>query len=178
MRTHPARRTIGDVRSVWHSACPAAATRWFAAFVAHLPECARSHSLSPADRAWTRAGARFRTASGAMVSLSGTHPGAREMYCWNIYLRTGLTMPTKGWVVNLGANRGLFSVWAAVTGAQAIAVEAQDGFGPMIRSLAAHNGVADPVHVEIALASGAHVSAATVGVLPTPAYGRQRHTAP
>lgn len=87
------------------------------------------------------------------------------MYCWNIYLRTGLTMPTKGWVVNLGANRGLFSVWAAVTGAQAIAVEAQDGFGPMIRSLAAHNGVADPVHVEIALASGAHVSAATVGVL-------------
>jgi FkbM family methyltransferase len=164
MDAHLARRAIGDVRSVWHSACPAAATRWVAAFVANLPECARSHSLSPADRAWARAGARFRTASGATVSLPAAYTsGAREMYCRNVYLRTGLTMPTKGWVVDLGANHGLFSVWAAVTGAQAIAVEAQDGFGPVIRALAAHNGVADRVYVEIALASGAGASAATVG---------------
>ena len=40
------------------------------------------------------------------------------MYCRNVYLRTGLTMPATGWVIDLGANRGLFSVWAAVTGAQ------------------------------------------------------------
>ena len=27
------------------------------------------------------------------------------MYCRNVYLRTGLTMPAQGWVVDLGANR-------------------------------------------------------------------------
>jgi FkbM family methyltransferase len=87
------------------------------------------------------------------------------MYCRNVYLRTGLTMPTKGWVVDLGANRGLFSIWAAVTGAQVIAVEAQQGFAPLIQDLAGHNGVAERVHVEIALASGVRVSGAKAGVL-------------
>jgi FkbM family methyltransferase len=87
------------------------------------------------------------------------------MYCRNVYLRTGLTMPTRGWVVDLGANRGLFSIWAAVSGAQAVAVEAQQGFAPLIRELARHNGVAERVHVEVALASGASLSGATVGVI-------------
>ncbi len=91
--------------------------------------------------------------------------GAREMYCRNVYLRTGVTMPTKGWVVDLGANRGLFSVWAAVNGAQAIAVEAQQGFAQLIRALAEHNGVGEHVHVEVALASGVTASGANVGVV-------------
>ena len=80
--------------------------------------------------------------------------GAREMYCRNVYLRTGLTMPDDGWVVDLGANRGLFSVWAAVSGARAVAVEAQQGFVPLIEALAEHNGVRDRVHVEVAMVGG------------------------
>jgi FkbM family methyltransferase len=87
------------------------------------------------------------------------------MYCRNVYLRTGLTMPATGWVIDLGANRGLFSVWAAVTGAQAIAVEAQQGFAPMIRDLAAYNNVTERVHVETAMASGVILSGAAIGVL-------------
>jgi FkbM family methyltransferase len=87
------------------------------------------------------------------------------MYCRNVYLRTGIAMPTEGWVVDLGANRGLFSIWAAVTGARVIAVEAQQGFAPLIQQLARHNGVADRVHVEVAIASGVTVSGATVGVV-------------
>ena len=87
------------------------------------------------------------------------------MYCRNVYLRTGLVMPRAGWVVDLGANRGLFSVWAAMTGAQVVAVEAQQGFAPVIRGLAAHNGVAARVHVETAVAGGATTPGATVGVL-------------
>jgi FkbM family methyltransferase len=74
-------------------------------------------------------------------------------------------MPTKGWVVDLGANRGLFSIWAAVTGAQVIAVEAQEGFAPLIQNLARHNGVAERVHIEIALASGVRASGAKAGVV-------------
>ncbi len=83
-----------------------------------------------------------------MISLPGSYTaGAREMYYRNVYLRTGFVMPRTGWVLDLGANRGLFSVWAAVAGAQAVAVEAQQGLEPEIRRLAAHNGVSDRVHV-------------------------------
>jgi FkbM family methyltransferase len=87
------------------------------------------------------------------------------MYCRNVYLRTGLTMPVDGWVVDLGANRGLFSVWAALTGAEVIAVEAQYGFGAEIRRLATHNRVAEHVHIETSIVGGTSVSGASVGVV-------------
>ena len=175
-----ARRAAGDVRSVCRSAFPGAATRWVAALAAHLPECSRSRSLSPADRTWARGGARFRTPSGAVVSLpAGYTAGAREMYCRNVYLRTGLQMPAGGWVVDLGANRGLFTVWAAVNGAQVVAVEAQQGFAGEIRGLAEHNGVTDRVHVEIALAGGVASPGGTVGVVADDArWAATSHGAP
>jgi FkbM family methyltransferase len=166
MNVKLARRAAGDVRSVCRNACPGSATRWIAALATHLPECSRSRSLRPADRTWTRSGARFRTPSGAVVSLPAAYTaGAREMYCRNVYLRTGLHMPATGWVVDLGANHGLFTVWAAVTGAQVIAVEAQQGFAGEIRGLAEHNGVGDRVHVEIALAGGVTSPGAGAGVV-------------
>jgi FkbM family methyltransferase len=166
MDSRVTRRAMDDVRAVCSSASPIAATRWLTSLVTHLPECARARSLSPADRVWARSGASFTTPSGAVVSLPAAYSlGAREMYCRNVYLRTGLAMPTKGWVVDLGANRGLFSIWAAVTGAQVVAVEAQQGFAPLIQELARHNGVAERVHVEIALASGVRASGARVGVV-------------
>jgi FkbM family methyltransferase len=166
MDTQLVRRTVGEVRSVWRNATPGAATRWVASLAVHLPECARSRSLVPADRTWAHRGARFRTPSGAVVSLPAAYTaGAREMYCRNVYLRTGLTMPTEGWVVDLGANNGLFAVWAAVTGARVIAVEAQQDFADKIRRLAEYNNVADRIAVEIALASGVASSGAHVGVV-------------
>ena len=84
------RRAVGDVRSVCGTACPGAAARWLASLVTHLPACARSGSLSPADRPGRRTGAGFRTPSGAVVALPAAYTaGAREMYCRNVYLRTG-----------------------------------------------------------------------------------------
>ena len=166
MEPRASRRALADLRAVCSSASPTAAARWVTSLVTHLPECVRARSLSPADRAWARSGASFTTPSGAIVSLPAPFSlGAREMYCRNVYLRTGLTMPASGWVIDLGANCGLFSVWAAVTGAQVIAVEAQQGFDPLIRELADHNGVSQRVNVEIALASGVLMSGATVGVV-------------
>lgn len=166
MSTPLARRAADDVWSVCRNACPGTAARWVAGLAVRLPECVRSRSLSPADRAWARAGGSFRAPGHSVISLPPAYSrGAREMYCRNVYFRTGLTMPTTGWVVDLGANVGLFSVWAAVAGARVVAVEAQAGFAPLIQSLAQHNGVADQVHVEIALASGAVASGATVGAV-------------
>src|ERR1700689_291739 len=163
---HTARRAIADIRSVCLCARPASAGRWLTSLAIHLAECERTRSLVPADRIWARAGARFQLPGGVVISLPGSYTaGAREMYCRNVYLRTGFVMPRTGWVLDLGANRGLFTVWAAMAGAQAIAVEGQQGFEPEIRRLAAHNGVSDRVHVEIALAGGTVTAGAAVGVV-------------
>ena len=59
----------------------------------------------------------------------------------------------------------LYSIWAALVGAQVVAIEAQQGFGPEIGRLAAHNGVGDRVHVEIALAGGTVRAGAMAGVV-------------
>jgi FkbM family methyltransferase len=160
------RRAAADVVSVCRHARPASAARWLTSFAVHLAECKRTRSLVPADRIWVRAGARFQPPGGAVISLPGSYTaGAREMYCRNVYLRTGFVMPRTGWVLDLGANRGLFSVWAALAGAQVVAVEAQQGFEPEIRRLAAHNGVSDRVHVKIALAGGAIRAGANTGLV-------------
>jgi FkbM family methyltransferase len=164
--THMARRTVADILSVCQHARPVSAARWLTSFATHMAECQSTRSFVPADRIWARAGARFHPPGAPVISLPGAYTaGAREMYCRNVYLRTGCVMPRTGWVLDLGANRGLFSVWAALAGAQTVAVEAQEGFGPEIRRLAAHNGVSDRVHVEIAVAGGIARAGAAAGVV-------------
>jgi FkbM family methyltransferase len=161
-----ARRAITDILSVCRHARPVSSARWLTSFAAHLAECLSARSLIPADRIWTRTGARFRLPGGVVVALPAAYTaGSREMYCRNVYMRTGFVMPRTGWVIDLGANRGLFSVWAALAGAQVIAVEAQQGFGPEIRRLAAHNGVENLVHVETAVAGGLVSPGVIAGVL-------------
>jgi hypothetical protein len=97
METRMARRAVDDVVSVCRSASPSSAARWLTSLMVRLPECAGSRSLRAADRTWARSGASFRTSTGAVVSLPAAYtPGAREMYCRNVYLRSGLTMPRSG----------------------------------------------------------------------------------
>jgi FkbM family methyltransferase len=159
-------RAIADIGSVCRHTRPASAARWLTSLAAHLTECRSTRSLVPADRIWARTGARFKPPGRAVISLPGAYTaGAREMYCRNVYLRTGCVMPHSGWVLDLGANLGLFSVWAALAGTQVIAVEAQQGFAPEIRRLAAHNGVGSLVNVEIALVGGIVTAGAAVGVV-------------
>jgi FkbM family methyltransferase len=164
--TRMAGRAISDIVSVRRHARPVSKARWLTSFAAHLTECCTTRSLVAADRIWDRTEARFRPSGGPVISLPTAYTaGAREMYCRNVYLRARLVMRPTGWVLDLGANRGLFSVWAALAGARVVAVEAQQGFGPEIRRLAAHNGVGERVHMEIALAGGTVTDGANVGVL-------------
>ena len=166
MSSHAIRRALGDASAVCRSTSPMSAARWLGALAVHVNKCARAGSLTPADQAWLRKGASFNTAAGVSVTLPGSYtPGAREMYCRNVYLRTGITIPAGAWVVDLGANRGLFAAWAAVAGARVIAVEAQHGFAPLIKILAQHNGVAERVSVETAVASGVTNSGSHMGLI-------------
>jgi FkbM family methyltransferase len=166
MSAPPVHQVLRDVSSVCQRTSLATAARWTATLATRLPECAKNHSLRPADRSWELAGAKFRTSTGAVVALPGAYTaGAREMYCRNVYLRTGLVMPSSGWVLDLGANCGLFSVWAALSGARTVAVEAQHGFADEIHRLAVHNAVDERIHIEIAIASGVKASGSEVGQL-------------
>ena len=166
MQAQVTRRAVADIHAVWRTGDHYTSVRWTVSLVRHLLECFKHRSLVPADLTWTNGGARFRTSTGVTVSLPATYTlGAREMYCRNVYLRSGLSMPSNGWVVDLGANRGLFSVWAALNGAQVVAVDAQQGFAEEISYLALHNSVHDKIHVEIALAGGVGTLGAQVGVV-------------
>jgi len=110
-----ARRSVGDIVAVCRCARPASAARWLLSFAAHLPECQSTRSIVPADHIWAWTGARFRPPGGVVITLPAAYTaGAREMYCRNVYLRTGFSLPHTGWVLDLGANRGLFSVQVVI----------------------------------------------------------------
>ena len=95
--TRMARRAIADIRSACRYARPASAARWLTSFATHLTECESTRSLVPADRIWARTGARFWLPGGAVISLRGAYTaGGREVYCRNVYMRTGLVMPPYG----------------------------------------------------------------------------------
>ncbi len=71
--------------------------------IIELPACMRSRSLGAVARHWASAEGHFWASPGADIFLPpGFTFGAREMYWRNVYLRTGLTMPTSGWVIDLG----------------------------------------------------------------------------
>jgi FkbM family methyltransferase len=160
------RRVLGDIRAVCAVATHLAAAQWLLSLARHPFECIGHRSLIPADRAWDRLGAKFRMPNTTVISLPPSYTaGAREMYCRNVYLRTGLSMPVKGWVVDLGANRGLFSVWAALSGAKVIALEAQQGFASEIRRLAEHNRVIDRISIVTAIIGGQVTAGASIGVI-------------
>jgi FkbM family methyltransferase len=160
-------RAGSDTLAVIRGARSISALEWLLGLVTHAPDVVHSGSLRPADVAWRRRGARFRTPSGRSVFLPGDlTAGAREMYCRNVYLRTGLRIPTDGWVVDLGANAGLFTVLAAVEGARVVAVEAQRDFGPEISRLLTLNWIGPQrVHIETAFAAAAGPQIPHVGVL-------------
>lgn len=159
------RRLGHEVVSVVRCADTVSAARWALALLRTFPAVLRTQTLVTADAAWIKRGGVF-TPAGIRVRLPGhLTAGAREMYCRNVYLRSGLTMPDDGWVLDLGANRGLFSVWAACGGARAVAIEAQQKFADETRLLAAENHVADRVETLTAMVSGGARDAEPVGVL-------------
>jgi FkbM family methyltransferase len=160
-------RAYGDTVAVLRRARPTSAASWLVGLASRAPEIGRSRSLCPADARWQRRGARFRTPSGATVFLPGPLTlGAREMYCRNVYLRSGVRLPAAGWVLDLGSNRGLFSVLAAIEGADVVAVEAQEGYEKEIRALMALNRISpDRVRIETALIASSSPAVAQVGTV-------------
>ena len=71
------------------------------------------------------------------------------MYCRQVYFPTpAFSLNRNTFVVDLGANAGLFSILAALAGCKVIAVEAQAGFVRELESLSALYGVSDKIWIE------------------------------
>ncbi len=163
-------RELASVRRIGGWGCLA---RYAAGIGASLPEILRSKSLAPADRTMRGRSWRF-SAEGVELELDGDlFSGAREMYGRRVYFALpGFRIAAGDRVVDLGANRGLFSVLAARLGATALAIEAQSGFLPHIRDNARRNGCEERVIVELALVGDGGVLGDDAGLRAASHFGR------
>ncbi len=155
-----------DVAGVARTVDTATLGRWLAGLVVKSPEIIRTGGLVAADALVGDRVVRVTVPSGQVALIPGrSFSAAREIYCRNVYLRRDLEVPAGGWVVDLGANQGMFSTLAAVMGAQVLAVEAQPAFADEIQELARGNRVADRVHVVTALIKSNRSDIGATGVL-------------
>jgi FkbM family methyltransferase len=155
-----------DVTGVARTVDPATLVRWLTGLVVKSPEIVRTGGLVAADAMVGSRTARITVPSGQVALIPGrSFSAAREIYCRNVYLRRGLEVPAGGWVVDLGANQGMFSTLCAVMGAQVLAVEAQPKFADEIVALARRNRVEDRMHVVTALIKSNRADIGATGVL-------------
>jgi FkbM family methyltransferase len=146
-------REVGNVRRIL---VPRDFRRWCGALWRGRAEIWRRRSLGPAD---DRLGERFSIrVRGRELQLEGASFGVvREIFGRECYI-AGAELANCRTVVDLGANAGTFSLFAAVNAPECRvhAVEAQPAFVPIIEANLARNGLAGRVQVENALVGGVH----------------------
>ena len=121
-----------------------------------IPAVVKARNLEPLDDRMKRIGESYLlSVEGVNLCLPADCFGAaREMYARRVYLASPLVqLPTNGWVLDCGANQGLFALLAVGAGCKALAIEAQSGFTPRRRELLALNEmpVDSMIHVEAML---------------------------
>jgi hypothetical protein len=126
----------------------AAAARWMLAIATKFPKVRKSGTLQPADRTMGDRPRLLRHRTGARARAAGINlvTGVREVWVRDAYLRDNwLVLPPGGTVVDLGGNRGLFTLLALASHPQnrCITVEADASFVRLIESNLKLNGWED-----------------------------------
>jgi FkbM family methyltransferase len=112
--------------------------------VVSAPQLIRSRKLDAADARMMGTEHTFDTGRGTVVIEGKLFGAAREMYAREVYFaEPECQLPASGWVIDLGANAGLFSTLAASRGLRVLAVEAQDGFRAEFEARMNRNLIAD-----------------------------------
>jgi FkbM family methyltransferase len=141
------------------------------AILTNLPEILRTGNLLAADRAMSHRSWHYAL-QGVNFKLDGRHfSGAREMYCRQVYFPTPeFALYSGKWVIDLGANAGLFSLLAALAGCSVLAIEAQSGFIREIEVLADTQGVRDRIMLEQVLIGGSSGALSDVHALQSASH--------
>ena len=145
--------------------------RYLANIVATAPNIARLRALTPADARMANRPCHF-TVMGTRITLPGEDfAGAREMYARRVYFALPHFRINPGdIVVDAGANRGLFTVFAANVAQRVLAIEAQSGFLDAIRARLAMNASPASVDLECAIIGGATGAIADERVLTSSSH--------
>lgn len=150
---------LQEVRAVMGTADQVTALRFLTHLTLKAPSVVLDRSLRSVDKAMEQGRVRIRV-KGRWFDLGGI-PFAlvRELYCRHIYFPDADWWPGPGdKVIDLGCNRGSFSLLCAGLGADVLAVEALDWFDTDFAGLMASHDLADRVrflHGVVAPGSGA-----------------------
>lgn len=113
------RQVLEDASGIASICGRGTAARWLGGVLLKSPAILRRRNLQPVDRLFKPVprALRHRRADGSVVQVRATGPqlltGVREMWVRGDYLADGwLTLPEGEAVVDLGANRGLFTLMA------------------------------------------------------------------
>ena len=137
---------------------------YVACVFASFPELVRSRSLKAADSKMHGKTCVFNVDGRHRIILDGAFFSvAREIYCRRVYFAAPhFEIRENDVAVDLGANSGVFTTLAALCGRQAIAVEAQSGFHPIIERNLARNNVFSKAMIEIGMVG------ANTGIISNP----------
>ncbi len=141
----PLKRFVRETNAVLHIAGPGVTARWLLAAGRHARTILASGNFKTADIDVALCPDLSLRVLGRTLTIPGDlFGGAREMYGRGVYFRgPGLPVQPGDVVVDLGANRGLFTLLALKLGAsKVVAVEAQSGFIPLIQELLEKNDCA------------------------------------
>lgn len=152
-----AKRLWDDLQAVRRHADGSTFLAYTRGIVKTCPAIIRTNTLLAADAQMRGRSCTFTPIAGRSISLDGSHfSGAREMYCRRVYFRVpGFDITANDVVVDVGANRGLFTTMAAVYGRRVLAIEAQQSFVPAIKDNLERNGCLDKARIEVALVGDA-----------------------
>ncbi len=153
---HPLSRIGLELGQLARTLSPSDFARYLGALVAQAPEVVRRRSFAPADASMNSTisivvhGVALKVPLARIaralegVDRTPTFGGVREMYAANVYLRAFRPDIRIENAVDLGANRGLFSLLAVKAyGARiAVGVEPTSGFTAVADALREANGVA------------------------------------
>ena len=135
-------RLAGDLGGLRRSLTTRDFLRYLGCLVMRAPRAVRSLSPVPVDQCFDDRAVSFQVGSVSVLLPPGNFSGGREMYARNVYLACPeCRLPSSGWVLDLGANHGLFSLLAAKAGARVLAVEAQPGLVPRIEDACRRNSL-------------------------------------
>jgi len=154
---------IRDIFSLGRICGSQVALCWLAQVGIHFRECRRTHSLITADRSmgtgpFTRkAGAILGSEHDEADPISPVFSGIREVWARDVYRRHGLLpLPSSGIVVDLGANRGMFTALALASspGLRVVAVEPSRLLNKVFTAMIERNRWQDRVRLVSAFIGG------------------------